>query len=96
MPNFDRASDLNLVTTSRTSEVRVFVKKKNNQVQSIGIKSSQMLKGLAPRAVQRENQPANMKKRTSSIGSEVEDTQTLKAKQSNDQNTPDTDGKTVD
>ena len=100
MPKFDpdiqnEASGLNLVTTTRNYEVRVFVKKPNNQVQSTGIKSSQMLKDLAPRAVQREKQHANRTKRTLSIGSEMEDTQTPITKKSNDQNTPDTDGKTV-
>ena len=87
---------LNLVATTRNSKVRVFVKKTNNQVQSIAIKSPQMLKDLAPRAVQqREKQHAKRTKRTFSIGSEVEDTQTPITKKSNNQNTPDTDGKTV-
>ena len=100
LPKFDRdiqneASNLNLVTTTRNSEVRVFVKKPNNQVQSIGIKSSQMLKDLAPRAVQRVKQHANRPKRTFSIGSDVEDTVTAITKKSNDQNTTDADGKTV-
>ena len=69
-----------LITITRNSEVRVFVKKPNNQNQSVGIKSSQLLKDLAPRAVQREKQHANRTKQTFSIGSEVEDTQTQKTK----------------
>ena len=73
----------------------MFVKKPNNQVQSTGIKSSQMLNDLAPRAVQREKQHANWTKRTFGIESEVKDTQTPITKKSNDQNTRDTDGKTV-
>ena len=89
------APELSLVTTTRNSEVRVFVKKPTNLVQSIGIKSSQMLKDLAPRAVQREKQHANRTKRTLSIGSGVEDTQTPITKKSNNQNNPDPDGKTV-
>ena len=57
LPKIDRdilteASEPNLVTTTRNFDVRVFVKKPNNQVQPIGIKSSQMLKNLATRAVQ--------------------------------------------
>ena len=85
---------MNFITTTRNSEVRVFVKKLNNQIQFNGIKISQMLKYLAPRAVQRENRHANRTKRTFSIGSEVEDTQTLITKKKpNDQETPDTDGK---
>ena len=100
LPKFDRDiqtedSELNLVTTTRNSEVRVFVKKSNNEVQSIGIKSSQMLKDLASRAFQREKQHVNGTKRFFSIGSDLEDTQTPITKKSNDQNTPDTDGKKV-
>ena len=103
LPNFDwediqtEASELNLVTKTRNSEFRVFVKKPKNQVQSIGIKSSQMLKDLAPRVVQREKQHVNgtKRKRTFSIGSDVDDTQTTITKKSNDQNIPDTDGRTV-
>ena len=42
LPKVDRdihkeASELDLVTTTRNSDVRVFVKKPSNQVQSIGI-----------------------------------------------------------
>ena len=83
-----------MVITTRNSEVRVFVKKPNNQVQSLAIKSSQMSEDLAPRAVQREKQHPNRTKRTFSIGTEVKDTQTPITKKSNDQNTEDTDSET--
>ena len=74
LPKFDRdnqneASEDNLVITTRNSEVRVFVKKPNNQVQTFGIKGPQILKDLAPRADQSEKQHANRTKRTLSIGS---------------------------
>ena len=62
---------LNLVTTNRNSEVRVFVKKPTNQEQSIGIKSSQMLKDLALPVVQREKQHAKRRKRIFSFESVV-------------------------
>ena len=81
LPKFDRniqnaASGFNLVITTRNSEVRVFVKKPNKHVHSIGIKRPQMLSDLAPHAVQLGKQHADRTKRTFGIGSEVEDIQT--------------------
>ena len=73
----------------------MFVKKPNNQVESTGLKSLQILRDLAPRAVQREKQHASWTKQIFSIESEVEDTQTPITNKSNDQNTPDTEGKTL-
>ena len=52
----------------------MFVKKPNNQVKSIGIRRSQMLKDLAAAgAVQRQKQDVKRSTRTHSFGSEVEE-----------------------
>ena len=58
------ASEPNLITTTRNFEIRVFVKKPNNQLKSIGIKSSPKFEDLAPQAAQRQQQHVKRSKRT--------------------------------
>ena len=69
----NEASELNLMTTTRNSEVCVFVKKPKKQVKSIGIKISQMLVDSAPRAVQRQKQLVKKSKLTHCFGWELEE-----------------------
>ena len=86
---------LNLVTTTGNAEIRVFVKKPKQQVQSIAMKVSQHGKTcLHERFSVGSNIPVETK-RSFSIGSEVEDsTETPIPGRSNEQKTQGTKSKT--